>query len=109
VPVKRLGDVFGECTGRIEGPRVYLKLDTQGYDLKVLEGSTECLDHIFALQAELSVKPIYDGMPSYLEALSTLTQLGFEMSGVYPVNRDEQLRVIELDCVMVRAAAARHG
>lgn len=32
-----------------------LKLDTQGYDLKVFAGATGCLDRIMVIQSELSV------------------------------------------------------
>jgi len=58
VDVRRLDTVFDECVNGIEQPRVYLKLDTQGYDLNVLEGAGHQLDRILGLQSELSVKPI---------------------------------------------------
>jgi hypothetical protein len=34
--------------------------------------------------------------------LPRLQGLGFEVSGMFPVNRDGGLRVIEFDCVAVR-------
>jgi hypothetical protein len=42
-------------------------------------------------------------MPSYHEALAELERLGFAVTGMFPVTRDAGLRVIEFDCVMVRA------
>ena len=47
--------------------RCYLKLDTQGFDLNVLQGATGIIDRIPALQTELSFVPIYDSMPDFRE------------------------------------------
>ena len=33
-----------------------------------------------------------------------MTSLGFELTGMFPVTRDRQFRVVELDCVMARTA-----
>jgi len=41
-------------------------------------------------------------MTNYLDALPKMMQLGFEVSGMYPVNCDWNLRVVEFDCVMIR-------
>jgi hypothetical protein len=54
------------------------------------------------------VKSIYQGMVDYLEALSILQRRGFELTGMFPVTRDDrdQLRVVEMDAVMCRTEAA---
>jgi FkbM family methyltransferase len=102
VPMKRLEDVLPELLKDITEPRLLLKLDTQGYDLQVLAGAGAVLSQVYVLQSELSVQPLYVGAPSYVESLDTLRGLGFELSGVYPLERDQDLGVIEFDCVMVR-------
>lgn len=102
VRVRRLDEVFDECTAGIAAPRIFLKLDTQGYDSEVLSGASGCLSQVLGLQTELSLKPVYVGMVDYLEVLPRLQGLGFEVSGMFPVNRDGGLRVIEFDCVAVR-------
>jgi FkbM family methyltransferase len=109
VQVKTIASVFETCVAGVVEPRVYLKLDTQGYDLKVLETAAGYLDRIIALQCELSIKPIYQAMPSYLEALQSIGEMGFEMTGVFPVNRDRSLRLIEVDCVMLRRGVGGNG
>lgn len=105
VPVQRLDMLFDTLVASMAEPRVYLKLDTQGYDLKVLEGATRTLPMIRALQTEVAVKPLYEGMPDYLEAIQTISRLGFEVTGLFPVARDGTLRVVEFDCVMVNSRA----
>ena len=102
VEVRTLDDVFDDCTRGIRQPRVYLKMDTQGWDREVIRGAGTRLDRIPALQSELAVHPIYEGMPDYLEFITYLNELGFELSGVFPVTVDRDLLAIELDCIMVR-------
>jgi hypothetical protein len=46
-------------------------------------------------------------MPGYRRTLGFLERRGFAISGLYPVWRDADLRVGELDCVMVRPDAMR--
>lgn len=103
IQVKRLDDVYPELAGTQKQTRIFLKMDTQGYDLKVLAGATKVLENVIALQSEISVMPLYEGMPDYLESLSAFKKAGFELTGLYPVSRDpESLTIIELDCVMRR-------
>lgn len=102
VDVQRLDDVFDELVAGIEAPRVFVKLDTQGHDLEVLAGSSGCLSRVEGLQSEVSVLPLYDGMPDYLESLAEMRRLGFEVTGLFPIQRDTSMIVIEFDCVMRR-------
>jgi hypothetical protein len=74
--------------------------------MNVVRGATGCLDRIAALQVELSIRHVYQGTPHYLEAIAELTGLGFEVTGLYAVQRDSALRVVNIDCTMVRAEEA---
>jgi FkbM family methyltransferase len=103
VEMRRLEGIFDACTSVVGDARVFLKLDTQGYDLRILEGARPCLSRILALQSELSLKPIYEGMTGYTEAMSSLNRMGFDVTGVFPVLRDDRMRIVELDTVMVRS------
>ena len=51
---------------------------------------------------EWAVRPIYSGMPDYLEFIADLNRRDFELSGIFPVTTDRDLRAIELDCIMIR-------
>jgi FkbM family methyltransferase len=105
VTVRRLDEVFAEVTAGLSFRNVFLKLDTQGYDLEVIHGAGAILGAVSALQTELSVQPIYQAMPDYRDALQTLTGLGYAISGIFPVMHDHALRMVEMDCVMVRNTA----
>ncbi len=102
IEVRTLDRVINACLDGLTQPKVYLKLDTQGWDLEVLAGSRTALQYIVGLQSELSVKPINVGMPTYLQALDVIQSLGFELTGIYPISRDRSSQIIELDAVFIR-------
>jgi FkbM family methyltransferase len=85
-----------------ESDHLFLKVDTQGFDLEVISGAEGILDRVSVLQVELSMKPFYEGQPSYREVLPTLEGLGFEIAGLFPIVRDQNWSMIEADCVLVR-------
>jgi len=82
--------------------RVMLKIDTQGSDLDVVSGCGEKLADVHLLQIELAFRPAYDGQPHYLDALSHVASLGFEPLTITPVWWDDDGRVLEADCVLIR-------
>lgn len=102
VKVRTLDEMFKWCVDGIQEPRVYLKLDTQGYDLEVLRGATTTIGGILAMQSEVSLRPIYDGMPRMSEAIQYFENLGFLVTGLFTVTRAKDLSAIEFDCVLRR-------
>ena len=62
VSVRRIESVIDEVSAHIGGTNFFLKMDTQGFDLQVLEGLGSQGDRIIGLQSEVSVLPIYEGM-----------------------------------------------
>jgi FkbM family methyltransferase len=71
------------------GERIFLKLDTQGYDLKVFEGASSSLGNVCCLLSELSMIPLYEGMQIYLEALAAYEANDFSISGMFPVTTND--------------------
>jgi FkbM family methyltransferase len=106
VPLRRLDGLLDEALAGLAEPRPFLKLDTQGYDLQAFAGLGERTRELVGLQAELALMEIYAGMPRLPEALATYEAAGLEVSGLFPVSRQAATaRMVELDCVMVRAEA----
>lgn len=98
---RRLDNILGDDLSNLRDRRLFLKIDTQGCEHEVIAGAGEYLSEIRGIQVEASVRPIYEGMTSYLETLSMLEAHGFELTGIFPVTRDDKLRIVELDCVMM--------
>lgn len=107
VPVRRLDGMLDRILpSEIDDPRLYLKLDTQGYDLEVFAGLGERVRDFVGMQSEVAVLRIYEGMPRLTEAIETYERAGFEITGMFPVTREETTgRVLEFDCVLARSGA----
>lgn len=95
VPIATIDDLLREAPYE----RIFLKTDTQGYDLKVLAGAGQTVDRTIGIQIELSVVAIYEGMPNYVEALAALCELGFALTGMYRV---PSFQVHEYDGIFLR-------
>jgi FkbM family methyltransferase len=105
VAIERLDNILGGLIEGIANPRIFLKVDTQGYDLEVLRGLGADIDKIIGLQIEVALAPIYEGMTnSFIDATVYLQELGFRLSGVFPVTFDSvnENCLVEFDCVMCR-------
>jgi len=106
VPVRRLDSLYPQIVCPLGASRCFLKLDTQGGDVRAFEGAGAVLDSFLGLQSEVSVLPLYEGIPDYLEALATYRAHGYEPSGFFPVLREPgSLVAAEFDCVLIRRAA----
>lgn len=103
ITVRALDELFAEATAGLPRGRVYLKLDTQGYDQQVLDGAVASLPRVVGLQSEVPVSPVYEGAPDLAQAVTRLQQLGFGPVGLFPVTREgDGVHVVEFDCVMAR-------
>lgn len=102
IQLRRLDAMFDHIIEHVVEPRVFLKLDTQGFDTQVFRGADGCLSRILGLQSELSIVPIYQGMPHYIEALSLYESAGFALHNLSVVNRVANGGLLELNCFMRR-------
>ena len=57
--------------------RVFMKMDTQGFELEVLLGAKCSLAKIDAIECELSLVPVYDEQPLFFSVASFLYARGF--------------------------------
>ncbi|MEO5573840.1 MAG: FkbM family methyltransferase, partial [Gammaproteobacteria bacterium] len=101
VSVRRLDELLNKIIPNIASKRIFLKMDTQGYDMEVFKGLGEKLKHVIMLQSEVSLIPIYEGMPHWTDCISIYEKAGFGVVGMFPVTRDSG-RIIEYDCLLVR-------
>lgn len=102
VSMRRLDGILSPLISEIRSPRVFLKMDTQGFDWEVMKGAKGCIDIIHGIQSEISVEPIYKGMPHYTESLASYEKLGFKLMDLFVVNRTDSGSILEYDCLMAR-------
>ena len=86
---------------------MFLKLDVQGYEKKVLEGAAGCLDQVAGIQMEMSMSsPLYVGQPGWEEMVQFMRAKGFILWKVEKGTWDPQTgRETELDGIFFREPA----
>ena len=62
VPVRRLDAFLPQILPEWGKKRIFLKCDTQGFDLEVVKGAEGTLAQVYGLQSEIAVQSLYEGM-----------------------------------------------
>jgi FkbM family methyltransferase len=101
VRVARLDDIFAELP---RSKSAFLKIDTQGYERQVLLGAPECLSNFLGIQMELPIIHLYEGTWKFHEAVAYMSDLGFDICNIIPVNYDhtDTVSLVEVDCIFRR-------
>ncbi len=86
-----------------QGERLFLKIDAQGYEKKILESAGDQLDRAVGMRIELSIMRNYDGEPLICEMLPYLYELGFRVCAIEEgwSNRTTQ-EVYQVDATLFR-------
>lgn len=80
-----------------------LKIDTQGYDDRVIDGAPVLLTTVTILECELSIARVYEGQPSFRSMIDRISDLGFELVDIDPFFRERATgRVLSMDAIFVR-------
>ncbi len=84
--------------------RTLLKLDVQGYELRVLAGAAGILGDVGVVESELTVVPLYRGQPLLAETVRALDDAGFVLRELEPILRDWRTgEHLQFDGLFVRA------
>jgi FkbM family methyltransferase len=84
----------------------FLKIDAQGFEGRVLDGSTESLSRFRGIQLELSLVPLYEGQELFDDVFHRLASEGFELWSLergFTDPRDE--RLLQVDGWFLRPVA----
>ena len=80
IEVRTLDSLFAGLCGSARN--VYLKIDTQGYESRVLKGAEKSLARIGTVQVEMSLVPLYDGGPLLNEMCALLAGRGYTLVAI---------------------------
>lgn len=101
VPLQRLDGLSHACLDW--GRSVFLKIDTQGYEMAVLRGAGRLIERIKGVQVELSLIPLYEGQPTYREVIGFLEHSGFSIWNLCPgFTEPRSGRMLQFDGVFFR-------
>jgi len=105
IHIKKLDDVIHSLVNNLDNKKIFLKLDTQGYDNRVILGATDTLAYVHVLQTEASCKAIYEETPPFYETLKQLSTIGFNITGIFPLSQDKNtMELLEFDCLLIRSS-----
>lgn len=104
VSVKRLDTVFSDYYAPED--RTFLKVDAQGYEKRILEGSLGVLHHLIGLQLEMSLVSIYAGESLIEELISFARAHGFDLAWlshgyIHPYTK----HLLQLDGIFINKSA----
>jgi FkbM family methyltransferase len=101
VPLHRLDSVRHVSIDN--GRAILLKIDTQGYEMPVLEGAESILPRLLGIQLELSLVPLYEGQALYREVIDWMHDRDFALWDVIPGFRNQATgRMLQMDGVFFR-------
>lgn len=105
VNMRKLDSIFTEYA--LSATSIFLKIDVQGYEYKVLTGAQGVLSQIKGIQLELSLVPLYEGELLYNEMIEFMHSLGFSLKSVLTTNSfsDEQSgEFFQIDAIFFKSS-----
>lgn len=83
--------------------RVFLKVDTQGYESEVLAGGTATLSRCRLVELELGLVELYTGQALFGELVQRMEEAGFSLTDLEPGFRDERSgQLLQVDALFLR-------
>ena len=99
--IRRLDGVFSAYCR--PGTRVFLKIDTQGFEKKVLQGAEKILAQIELVQVECSFVPLYEGGVLIEDMVAFLRGAGFDPIETMPAfHHHESAHLMQADILFAR-------
>jgi FkbM family methyltransferase len=101
VKVYKLDSIFDKYV--LGEKNIFIKIDTQGFEEKILNGATESIKKAKGLLVETSLVPLYEGQALFPQIYDRITKQGFELTGIQPafINK-ETGRVLQIDAIFFR-------
>jgi len=101
IVVKTLDSVFKNIVE--SDNNIFLKIDTQGYEKKVLLGALNCLENIVGIQLEVSLIELYKEEDLFLDMINFLDSKGFKTISIESGFFDQKTGfLLQSDLIFVR-------
>jgi FkbM family methyltransferase len=85
------------------GEVIYLKIDTQGYELNVLKGALNAISRVRLIQLETAFFEGYQGQPLIEDVIRFLRELGYRIVAMEPGWEDSKTaEMLETDLIFAR-------
>lgn len=96
IKIRRLDSIFTDLC--IREDNIYMKIDTQGFEDRVLRGAESVLHEISTIQMEMSLVPLYEGQVLFDELYGYMTNKGYKMVAILPgFSRQSSGQMLQVD------------
>ncbi len=99
--IRRLDDVFHEYAA--PGDAVFLKIDAQGFEKRILEGASAVLKDIPLIELECSLVALYDDVDPVETMIGAMRELGYSPIDQRPTFYHHQSHhLMQMDMIFLR-------
>lgn len=92
-----------DCALVDRSKNIFIKVDTQGFEMEVLKGAAELLKTAKGVQLEMSFTPMYESAPDFQTLYAFMIDHGFELWGMDTAFRDPKTRrLYQVDATFFR-------
>jgi FkbM family methyltransferase len=83
--------------------KLFLKVDTQGFEMPVLQGADKLLSRLMGVQLETSLTELYKGQATFIELISFMESRNFRIWSINPgFSNRETGQLLQADVTFVR-------
>ena len=82
IEIKTLDSIFDQIGANAN--EIYMKIDTQGFEMNVLNGASGSLRMINTIQLEMSLHPLYSNQALYNDIMNFLHSRGYKLIDIEP-------------------------
>ena len=108
VSVRTLDNLLPELLPASDKNTLMLKIDTQGYESRVLAGARQSLKNISLVQMEMSLTTLYAGEVLFLDMCNAMRADGFDLVGLDPGFSNRATgRLLQVDGLFSRTPALK--
>jgi len=101
VKIKKLDSIFNDLCKPTS--KIYMKIDTQGFEYRVLKGADNSLKHIDTVQMEMSLVPLYDGETLFNDMYMFMSGRGYSLISIEPIFSDPKSgQIMQVDGIFHR-------
>lgn len=102
VTVRKIDSILSQYAD-LSNDRIFLKIDAQGYEEKILLGASGSLKYIKGIQLEMPLLELYKGQTLFLPLLNNLYEMGFELQGLeLGFQNPVTMRLYEMDGILFK-------
>ena len=108
IEIKTLDNIFDTLS--IPSENVFLKVDTQGYERKVLDGAINSLSQISGIQLELSTVELYEREEAYYSLCRFVEEKNFRLIRVIPgFSHKGTHEMLQYDAIFIKKTVIKTG